>query len=370
MRVALDIRYHTASGASNYISNLVPRLLEANTHYELVLLRFADQDDCDDLPLESIPCTRLHKFAQVIWDQSVLPFALRGRGIDLYHPLKFLGCLRRHCPQISVGHSITAPFRGDFPSSRRALAYWSTLGNRLYRRSSHVIAVSEYVKEFLIEVLSVPPEQVTVVYNGKDARFRQCPNVARPAELKVPADRPFILGVGNLFPVKNQLTTVRAFARVADRLPDHALVLAGGTTHPYFMEVSKAVNRAALTERVHFPGFVDADALLYLYNRAEVLIMPSLTEGCPITLLEAMACGLPVVGSRRGGIAELGGEAIRTVDDPHDTEAWATAMLEVVTDSRTRAQMTEASLRRAAEFTWERTGCETLAVYDRVLAGR
>jgi glycosyltransferase involved in cell wall biosynthesis len=368
MRVALDIRYHTASGASNYISNLVPRLLEANTDFEFVLLRFADQHDCDDLPLESIPCTRLHMFAQVIWDQAVLPFVLRGRGIDLYHPLKFLGCLRRHCPQISVGHSITAPFRGDFPSSRRALAYWSTLGNRLYRRSSHVIAVSQYVRDFLVEVLSVPPERVTVVYNGKDARFRQYADVAKPPELQLTVDGPFILGVGNLFPVKNQLTTVQAFARIAERLADHKLVLAGGTTHPYFAEVSEAVDRAALRQRVQFPGFVDPNVLLYLYNRADALVMPSLTEGCPITLLEAMACGLPVVGSRRGGIAELGGEAIRLVDDPHDTEAWAAAMLDVVTDTATRARMTEASLSRAAEFTWERTGRETLAVYQRVLA--
>jgi glycosyltransferase involved in cell wall biosynthesis len=179
---------------------------------------------------------------------------------------------------------------------------------------------------------------------------------------------PFILGVGNLFPVKNQLATVRAFARVADRLPDHTLVLVGDTSHPYFIEVRNAVNRAALSERVRFPGFVDADALLYLYNRADALFMPSLTEGCPITLLEAMACGLPVVGSRRGGITELGGEAIRLVDDPHDTEAWAAAMLEVATDSATRARMTEASLRRAAEFSWERSGRETLAVYERVLS--
>lgn len=367
MRIALDIRYHTASGASNYIANLVGPLMEANSRYELVLMRFADQDEYNWAPLESIICPRLSIVGHAVWDQGFLPRVLARNDISLYHPLKFLGAMFCGCPRICMGHSITSSFRGEFPSSRKALAYWATLGNHLYRRSTHIIAVSEYVREFLIEVLSIPQSRITVVYNGKDERFRVLDDPPKPPQLKMNCDAPFLLGVGNMFPVKNHLTTVLTFAALAKELPDHSLVIAGNTSHKYFQRIRRAVDASGVGGRVHFPGFVDGDSLLYLYNRADVLLMPSLTEGCPITLLEAMACGLPVIGSNRGGITELGGEAIVLVDDPHDVPAWTAAVREVVQHAGTRARMARASVDRAAGFNWVRTAAETLAVYDAVL---
>ncbi len=367
MRIALDIRYHTASGASNYITNLLPHLVRLNTAYELVLIRFDDQLEHRNLNLESITCRRTGAIAHVIWDQLRLSRVLDRAAIDLYHPLKLLGAMFCRCKQLRVGHSITSAFRGSFPTSKKASLYWIVLGNRLYRRSTHVVAVSEFVRDFLVEGLSIPESRVTVVFNGKDERFRDIDDPVQPPSLTLTVQQPFLLGVGNMFPVKNHLTTVRAFAKLATTFPDHALVFAGSTRHAYFDSVRQAVVDAGLADRVHFAGFVDTDALLYLYNRADLLLMPSLTEGCPITLLEAMACGLPVIGANRGGIPELGGNAIRLVDDPHDVDGWATAIQQILQDPSLHARLVDESKKRAAQFTWERAATETLAVYDALL---
>jgi len=367
MRIALDIRFHTSSGASNYMIHLIEPLRAANRRYEFVLMRFEDQALSGGLDLPTIDCPRMSVSRQVVWDQLRLPGVLDRAGIDLFHPLKFLGSLRPKCPQVLMGHSITSRFRGDFPTAKKALFYWSFLGDRLYRRATHVIAVSGYVRDFLTEGLGIPPERVTVVYNGKDERYRRVPDLQPPPSLTSKVHRPFVLTVGNLFPVKNQLTAVRAFAQIADRLPEHTLVLAGGTQHAYAQTVRDAVQSAGLQQRVAFLGFVDPETLLYLYNTADAMMMPSLTEGCPITLIEAMACGVAAVGSRRGGITELGEGVMRLIDDPYDDRAFAHAVHDIVTDENLRSDLSAKAEKRASQFTWASTAADTLAVYDKVL---
>lgn len=363
------MRFHTASGASNYIGNMVARLVQAGSGYTFLVMRFEDQRSPNGVNVDSIICPRFGLVRQVLWDQTRLPGVLARHGVSLYHPLKFLGALRNSCPQVAVAHSITTPFRGEFPTSRKHELYWNVLGNRLYRSSAHVIAVSDYVREFLLEGLGIPTERITVVHNGRDERFRRIDDPPRPANLNESFDRPYVLAVGNMFPVKNHVTTVRAFARVASRFPDHVLVMAGGMQHAYFAKVRHAVEESGVASRIRLLGFVDAEALLYLYNRADALVMPSLTEGCPITLVEAMACGLPVVGSRRGGIAEVGGDAIRLIDDPMDVHGFAAGIADIIADRTMRAQMAEATQARVVDFTWPRAVQKTLAVYDRVLGG-
>jgi len=371
MRIALDIRYRTESGASSYIHNLLPRLSEAKQGYQFVLIQFANQTMNGTEMIESIVCPDLSPAGQALWDQVFLPGLLIRKQIDLYHSLKLLGPRFSHCPRLIVAHSITSSFHGDFPLSEKLSAYWITLGKYIYRSMDHIIAVSEYVRDYLVEVLAIHKSQITVVYSGIDPRFRLLSDEEkRSAQLNLSCDKPFLLTVGNIFPVKNHLTAVLSFQQVAEQFPALDLVMVGKTDHLYYRKVKEAVDQSGLDQRIHFLGFVDGERLVSLYNRAEALIMPSLTEGCPISLLEAMNCGLPVIGSRRGGIPEVGKKAIRLINDPFDIPAWASAIKELLQSPEERSQMRDASVKRASEFSWQRTARQTLTVYDAFLSSR
>jgi glycosyltransferase involved in cell wall biosynthesis len=366
MRIALDIRYRTGSGASSYIHNLLPHLLKHNHQYEFILIRFEHQvpagwDEC-----ESIICSDWGPICQVGYDQLILPAVLKFHGIDLYHSLKLLGPRFSHCPQIKVAHSITSAFRGEFPGSRLQNLYWIVLGNHLFRSSTRIIAVSQFVKEFLMEILHIPESRIDVIYNGRDPHFRVVNDQHLLSE-GPKIDAPFFLMVGNIFPVKNQLTVVKAFRDIAEQFPDHHLIMAGATAHSYFQDVKQLVQEFGLEKRIHFLGVVDKHTLVHLYNRAELLLMPSLTEGCPVTLLEAMGCGLPVIGSGRGGIPEVGKGAINIVEDPFDFEEWARAISILMNNPEQKAAMRQASLNRACHFDWEGAAIQHLAMYDAIL---
>ena len=369
VRIALDVRYRTGSGASSYIHNLVPRLAAQNTKYDFVAIHFPGQQVPGTNHMESLICPDRGVAAQILWDQFVLPIRLKQNNIAVYHSLKMLGSFFSPCPQIKVAHSITSPYKGEFPATWQQNVYWIVMGNRLYRRSDRLIAVSHYVKDFLVEALHIPVDKISVIHNAIDSRFK--PDGAPGRQVSGTGSvQPYLLTVGNIFPVKNHITAVEAFARIADQFPDLNLVMAGGTHHPYCAQLEKIIVARGLTDRVQLLGFVTADRLVELYRDAELLLMPSLTEGCPVTLLEALSCEVPVIGSRRGGIEEIGDNAIVLIDDPYDIPAWADAIRNLLTDPPAMARLREAAAKRAKCFDWDVCAQQTMAEYEIAMAAR
>jgi glycosyltransferase involved in cell wall biosynthesis len=265
-----------------------------------------------------------------------------------------------------VAHAINPSLFGTYPQRPSQHLYWSLLGNYGFRKADHLIAVSGYVRDFCVDTLGIPNERITIIPNGIDPLFRVLEPAAHDPEWGTLRGRPFALVVGNVLAVKNQVTAVQAFAQLANRFPRHHLLLAGGTRDPYADRVRAAIRSAGLGERVHLLGYVEPERLVRLYNAAEVLLMPSLTEGCPVALLEALACGVPVIGSRRGGIPEVVGDAARLIDDPLDVPAWAAALEALLWRGPERQALRDEALRRRRLYSWERTAAETLALYNRL----
>lgn len=362
MRILLDARHRgTGSGAVSYIRNLVPGLLESGSHHEFVLLRSAGQPRTFQGLSHEVVVPDRSPGTQAIHDQIALPRLLRRLGADAYHPLKYLGTMFPPCPQVTTAHAITEDYEGSFPMSAREAIYWRAMGRRILRRSAVVIAVSDFIRRFLVERIGVPHERVTVVPNGVDPRFRRLEEGRAVGE---PDGDPYLLTVGNIFPVKNFLVAVQVLAALAPEFPRLRLRMAGGTGHAYFHEVMAAADRAGITDRIDFLGYVETDRLVPLMNRATLLLMPSLTEGCPVTLLEAMACGTPVIASARGGIPEVGGEAVVLVDEPTDVASWVDATRRLLQDDSGRRRLTRAALARSARYTWPATASRTLEIYD------
>jgi glycosyltransferase involved in cell wall biosynthesis len=171
------------------------------------------------------------------------------------------------------------------------------------------------------------------------------------------------LHVGTLQPRKNIPVLIEAFARLPD--PTLHLVLVGGKGW-LFTEIFERVETLGVQERVHFIGYVPDDELPCWYNAAELLVFPSVYEGFGMPVVEAMACGTPVVAAESSSIPEAVGAA-GLLFLPHDVAGLAERMAAVLNDAALSRSMRQKGLEQARQFSWERAGRETAAVYRRAL---
>lgn len=235
-------------------------------------------------------------------------------------------------------------------------------------RADHVLADSESTRRDLMQFLGVPADKVTVVYPGVELRFCRQEN---PTELqRVRArygigDGPFILGLGTLEPRKNWPTLIRAWAQLRrDKRFTHRLVIGGGKG--WLTEgIFEAVEASGFRSEIILTGFVaDAD-LPTLYSTADVFVLPSLYEGFGIPVLEAMACGTPVVCANNSSLPEAAGDAALQVE-ASDEAALAAVIQRLVKDATLRSQLQERGLEQARRFTWDAAARSLLSTYERV----
>ncbi len=171
--------------------------------------------------------------------------------------------------------------------------------------------------------------------------------------------------MGTVQPRKNYELLVRAFRPVAERLP-HSLVIAGG--HGWLGEGLPAeIDRQGLSERVRLTGYVDDEDLPALYSAADLLTFPSLYEGFGLPLLEAMACGTPVITSDASSLPEVAADGSAVLLSPHDEAAWTSALLDALTDEPARRRLIEAGFARAQRFTWEAAAHQLVDLYQGLL---
>ncbi|MCK4315215.1 MAG: glycosyltransferase family 4 protein, partial [Anaerolineae bacterium] len=250
--------------------------------------------------------------------------------------------------------------------TRRQRTYlrWSTSWNA--HQSAHLLLDSETTKADLVARYRVRPEKMTVVYPGWDETLRPLTDAAALAAVRARygLDRPYILHVGTLQPRKNLVRLVEAFACIRDGRV--GLVLAGGKGWLYD-ELFATVETLGLSKEVIFPGYVMNDDLPLWYNAATTLAYPSLYEGFGMQVLEAQACGTPVLTSNVSSLPEAAGDAALMVH-PRDVKALAAGLNRLLADEHLRRQLRAAGLAHARQFTWSRTARETARVYRRALA--
>jgi len=228
-------------------------------------------------------------------------------------------------------------------------------------------------KRDLVEAYGVPRKRVTVVYPGRDESLRRVEDPGLVGGVKdaygVTGD--YILYVGTLHPRKNLMRLVEAFAMLQRRLgpssSDLRLVLAGqkGWLYkPIFDQVSKL----GLVDQVLFPGYIAHSDLAALLSGARCFVFPSLYEGFGFPVLEAMACGTPVVCSDTSSVPEVAGDAAVSVD-PSDTEAWADALYQILASACLRHTLVQCGYRQVQQFSWSRAAREVLEVFAEVASG-
>jgi glycosyltransferase involved in cell wall biosynthesis len=354
MKVALDLTWlpQRRAGAGRYAYELVDALagLDEPDHTFSI---YAPQDALSgnrakrDSRFWIEPGVPRGRVGRLLWEQIQLPRKMLTSKPDVLHvghsqaPLVTSGV-----PLVVTFHDATYELLPErYPASRRL--YYQAAARMAVRKAKLIIAVSHCVSEDLQRCLKVPADRIRVVPEAAGAQFQPAP--ARDVERvrqRYGLSEPFVLSVGSLEPGKGRAALSEAVRRLEGRAQ---LAIAGQSSW------GSADNGA------HYLGYVPDEDLAALYSAAAVFAFPSHYEGFGLPVLEAMACGVPVVASNTSAIPEVAGSAAILVQ-PTAPEL-AEALRSVLDDPVLRATMVEQGKRRAALFSWEETARRTLEVY-------
>ena len=308
--------------------------------------------------------------ARILWEQFALPRALRTGAIDLIPGLAYALPLSCPCHSVVTVHDLTFHrYPQTLPSYRRT--YLKAATRLAVRRADRIVAVSHHTAQELVHLLGVEADRIDVVHNGVDEAYRPAPpeDVERFRQQRGLPDR-YILFLGTLEPRKNIGTLIRAYAQLrqlngASSATGTKLVVAGGKGW-YFKELFALTDSLGLRNDVLFPGFVPTTDLPWWYRAATCFVYPSLYEGFGLPVLEAMACGTPVVCSSASSLPEVAGDAALLVE-PLDVEALAQAIGNILSDETLWRQLGSNGTKQAEGFSWRRCAEETAAVYRAIL---
>ena len=303
----------------------------------------------------------------------VLRTILREK-LTLYHSVDNITLpLIKVCKYVITVHDLVPILYPNTVSKLHTLSYYLCF-RRIKERADIIITVSENTKRDLIRLFKVPEEKIRVIYNGYDKKtFRildENDTIAR-IKLKYKIDTPFyLLYVGALEPKKNLVRLIDAYYELIktnrDLTNDYKLVIVGKKAWMY-KNIFKEVKKLGIESHIIFTGFVPQEDLVYLYNGAKLFLFPSIYEGFGLPVLEAMACGVPVVTSNISSLPEITGDAALLVN-PLDPKEITKAILRLLYDEQLYLRLKQNGLKQAQKFSWERCTYETLKTYLEILA--
>lgn len=300
---------------------------------------------------------------RILWEQLAQPWQLNA--FDLYHALAFVS------PFILTKPSVVTVYDLSFLRYPQVLSASRRLYLRLFtalscRRARRVIAISHSTARDVQVSFGIPAENIDVAVPGYDANAYKPLLSEQISAFRLSKNLPerFWLFLGTLEPRKNLPMLLQAYAglRPSERLP---LVLAGGKGWDY-EPIFAAIDRLQLNAQVHLPGYIPVEELPLWYNSAELFVYPSVYEGFGLPVLEAMACGTPVIVSDASSLPEVAGSTGLCLP-PQDVRAWTNGLRRAGSDAEWRQRESTRGLEQAARFSWIETARQTITSYQKAL---
>jgi glycosyltransferase involved in cell wall biosynthesis len=348
------------TGVSRYIERLIGALPAVMPDAELLVYASKDAALPSGATAKRSPIPMEHPAVRIAWERAALPVFARANRLDLFHGTVNALPSWLPCPAVVTIHDL-AFLRWPEQVPVRRYQYLSRATRAAAHSAARVLAVSEATKRDVVELLGVAPEKIAVTPLGVDERVTPAPSGQLAAfRAKAGLPEPYILTVCTLEPRKNLPRLLDAFAQVKDQLP-HKLVVVGPKGWRTGA-LKETLDRLGLGERLLLTGFVPDAELPLWYSAADIFAFPSLYEGFGLPVLEAMACGAPVLTSIESSLPEVAGNAAVYVY-PLSVESIADGMLSLATSSESRIVLRANSIARAQNFTWERTARLTAEAY-------
>jgi len=287
--------------------------------------------------------------------------ACHNKKYSIYHETAFFPVALKEVPVIYTMYDISLiKYRAEHPRER--IWFFDLFFKRRLPYAAHILTISNFMRNELIETLKLPEDAVTAI----TLAHAQCFYPRSPQDIVKMLERndlpkEYILFVGTLEPRKNLSLLIKALSRTKNKMP---LILAGwkGWGDKTWLQEVKALG---LEKQIYFTDYVDDEILACLYSGAVALAYPSIYEGFGLPILEAMACGCPVICSNVASMPEVAGDAA-VLFDPRDADELAMAIDHVAEDPDARRRLIQKGFNRAASFTWGQTAERTLDLFRRV----
>jgi len=381
MKICFDARViiDEETGLGNYTYNILKNLLEIDAENEYTAL--INKSLREDHPVKELQYKNLKKnyveIRQVSPQQQLLVIApLLKEQPDVYHYPNFDLPIFQPYYSVFTVHDLTYLRHQSLYMNGRWLKNWYTkhimkLGAKKAKR---IITVSQSTKQDLIEILNVPHQKIEVIYEAIDDSFlngkvsEKDPTFQNlPFEIK--ACEKYFLFLGERRPHKNIIRIIEAFARFKKGKHNNFKLVIAGKSYSNYQEPEKMIKDLGLSNSVLLLGYVDESEKKALFKNTECFLFPSIYEGFGIPILEAMACGTPVITSNISSMPEIAGDAALIVN-PYDIYEISTAIEIISQDTNLRNRLIKAGLDRIKDFSWKKAAEHTLKVYENIYRER
>jgi glycosyltransferase involved in cell wall biosynthesis len=362
-RIVIDARI-LVTGIGTYIFNLIASLKGKADGFTIRVLTWAKDAErmrplCDEVKVVD---ARIY----TIREQFEIPWA--ARGADLLHVPHYNAPLLYRGKLLVTIHDLIpitdATFKWTVPSN----IYARPMLNLVVRKAEHIVTNSEFTKNEIVEHLRVSPAKITAIHLGVSPHFCRRDHQEGAARVAgaLGLNRPYLLFVGNLMPHKNLKTLIRAFALLRARKALEQELLIVGDSRRWRTRFLSEPQKQGVAEVVRFVPHVGYEMLPWVYAAADLFILPSFIEGFGLPVLEAMACGTPVVCSRAASLPEVAGDAAEYFE-PSSAEDLAAAIERVLNSRERQTELWQKGVERAKQFSWDECARRHGEVYRNLL---
>lgn len=350
---------------------IIRQLTELDQHNKYSVFIAADTDVCihtkNAVGINILP----HRFYP-LWEQFSLPKAAKEQKVDLLHCTANTAPLWYKNPMVVTIHDVIYLESFDFSGSA-----YQNFGNvyrrfivpRIAKKAKRIITVSEYAKKIISKRLGIAENKIEVVYNGVHPSYEQIQNIKQLDNVQQRYRLPdkFLLHFGNTASRKNTIGVLKAYHLYTQQNSHTFPLVITGIERALLSKLLQSVKAEELLDQIILPGYIASDDLPAIYNLAFIFLYPSLNEGFGMPVIEAMACGTPVITSTVTSLPEVAGDAALLVD-PYNENEICNAIETLTSQPELCTSLRIKGLNNAKRFSWETAAKKTMAIYKSVLA--
>lgn len=350
---------------------LIRHLQKIDKVNEYFILVKSDKDNQIISETDNFHIIETPSYAYPLWEQIYLPRILKKVKPDILHCTGNTAPLNLNIPLILTLHDIIFMKKKYTGSGRMyhrlGLSYYQWLVPRIIYSAKAIITVSEYGKQCISDYFSLTNDKIGIIYNGynkKEFHPISDEHKLKACRSKYNLPEQFIFHLGNEDPRKNLVNVIKAASLLYKNKAINIPLVISSITQKKLTRILRKINMPEMESFIHLPGYIPREDLACFYNMASVFLFPSFDEGFGMPVIEAMACGTPVITSNLSSMPEVAGEAALLVN-PGNPEEIASVIKRLLLNKNMALAYQNAGLKRAPFFSWNNTANQVLEIYEK-----